>query len=45
VAAGEKLNTYVGTYLDQEVKKEAAIRKLDGFQRFLELLLLPTENC
>ena len=31
------LKTYVGTYLDEELRKEANIRNLSGFARFLEL--------
>lgn len=31
------LNTYVGTYLIEEIQKEAQIRNLEGFSRFLEI--------
>ena len=30
------LKTYVGTYLQEEIKKESEVRKLDSFSRFLE---------
>jgi uncharacterized protein len=33
---GEKLDAYVGTYLEEEIKKEAQLRSLEGFHRFLE---------
>jgi uncharacterized protein len=33
---GEKLNSYVGTYLNEEIKQETNLRNLSGFHRFLE---------
>jgi uncharacterized protein len=33
---GEKLNTYVQSYLNEEIKQEANLRNLTGFHRFLE---------
>lgn len=33
----EVLTTYVETYLEEEVRKEALVRQLDQFMRFLEL--------
>ena len=31
------LTTYVGTYLQEEIQREADVRNLEGFSRFLEL--------
>jgi predicted AAA+ superfamily ATPase len=31
------LNSYVGTYLEEEIKKESEIRNLPGFRRFLDV--------
>lgn len=33
----EKLKTYVGTYLVEEIQKESEIRRIDKFNRFLEV--------
>jgi predicted AAA+ superfamily ATPase len=33
----EFLSTYVGTYLDEEINREADVRNLPGFARFLEI--------
>ncbi|MDR2030480.1 MAG: DUF4143 domain-containing protein [Puniceicoccales bacterium] len=35
--AMETLSAYVGGYLDEEVRQEALVRKLDAFLRFLEV--------
>jgi uncharacterized protein len=39
------LRTYVGTYLDEEIKREAQIRNLAGFSRFLEIAAAENGQC
>ncbi len=39
------LDTYVGTYLEEEVQKEAQVRNLTGFSRFLELAAAENGQC
>lgn len=33
----ERLRAYVGVYLEEEIKKEALVRNLGSFTRFLEV--------
>ncbi|MBN1115057.1 MAG: ATP-binding protein [Oligoflexia bacterium] len=36
----EDLNSYIGTYLQEEIKAEGLVRKIDGFSRFVETAAL-----
>ena len=38
--AGRMLSAYIDVYLREEIKEEALVRNLDGFQRFMEVAAL-----
>lgn len=40
----ELLNSYIFTYLEEEIRAEAAVRNLGGFNRFLELAAAESGN-
>lgn len=40
----ELLNTYISTYLEEEIRAEAAVRNVGGFARFLELAAAESGN-